>query len=544
MVKGGFSRFQCIIARIITFAVVVIIGSIIYWITLPAMNFQSIGFYVFLFAMAVIAAVCFRITEKAILWEDYSNFGLAFGAIATFIVVIMLICGIASCKMFNWRQYQSLIEIEEGNFNTDIVTAETSNLPVVDVATATKLGDRTIAELANSTWYDVDNEYNFIIYQGEHYRISPINYGGFFKYLKGRHTGIPGYVLVNVYTQEATLVQSENPIFYSPSASFSYNLTRHLRREFRNDIFGNSFFEIDEEGNPYWITSVRTPTIGVFGGALEEEFIITNATTGECKKYKTDELPEWVDHAYDLGYLMQLVYYNYRYVNGWFNPSKTGVNQISYQYRDTGFAGYNTTVSSDGVVFFTGVTPANAAESILGFILANPRTGVVKYYSCYGAEESSAQAAAEGLVQNLQYKATYPTMINVDGEPTYFMALKDNAGLIQRYALCNVENYTKVVEAKTLEEALESYRKEIGVEVVASEEMTESTTGVINAVYTAEIDGYTYFYFTLTGDNKSLYMSSIENSNRQVLLIPGMTVEIAFTPTYESNVYLVKEIIF
>ena len=242
---------------------------------------------------------------------------------------------------------------------------------------------------------------------------------------------------------------------------------------------------------------------------------------------------------------MNLVYYKYEYINGFFNFSSTGVNRTSYNYRSEDFVGYNTTLSTDGVVFYTGVTPANNAESVLGFILANPRTGVVKFYDCSGAEESSAQAAVQGLVQNLGYVATFPTIINVDGKPTYFMTLKDNAGLIQRYALCDVANYTQAFQASTLEETLAGYRKILGTEVTSQEEPIEtlSVSGEIEFLYTAEIDGYTYFYFTLV-DSNNLYMSSIENSNRQVLLQVGTIVKVEYTKSSEDGVYIVKSISF
>ena len=191
---------------------------------------------------------------------------------------------------------------------------------------------------------------------------------------------------------------------------------------------------------------MKRPTIGLFGGQKEDAFVITNASNGEYKEYATNELPDWVDHAFDLAYLMRVVEYNKTYVNGFWNTvfSKTGIFHTTYHYNGNGFAGYNTAIAANGdVVFYTGITSGSAAESNNGFILANPRTGKVFEYAYSGAEESSAQMAAQGLVQNLNYYATFPTILNVDGVPTYFMLLKDYAGLVQRYALCNIKDYTK-----------------------------------------------------------------------------------------------------
>lgn len=526
------------IGRIIGLIIIFLIGLAINYMALPAWNLRSPGLYFFLLVMGIIATIVFAIAEI----EDAKTFTAIFGFATVAIIVAMIIFSALSGTMFNAEKYHNLITIENGDFS-DVIKADSANLSIVDVSTAQKLGDRTIGGVKNSSWYDVDNEYNLIIYHGEQYRISAINYGGFFQYQKAKHFGIPGYVLVNCRNQEAKLVTLENPIHYSPSAFFSNNLKRHLRNQFPSFVFETSFFEIDEDGNSYWITAVKDATIGLWGGKIEDKFIITDACTGESKVYATDELPDWVDHAYDLDYLMQMIEYNMSLINGFWNFSHTGVNRTSYSYKSSGFAGYNTTVTTNGeVVFFTGVTPYNKAESILGFILANPRTGVVKYYPCNGAEESSAQGAAVSLVQNFGYTANYPTMVNVDGVPTYFMMLKDSAGLVQRYTLCNVENYTIVVEDTTLEKALKSYRTRLGSRGVEADEIL-SIVGTVQNVYTAEIDGYTYFYFTLNGD-EGLYMSSISNSNRQVLLMVGSKVTFEYTESSEDGVYLVTKIEF
>ena len=294
----------------------------------------------------------------------------------------------------------------------------------------------------------------------------------------------------------------------------------------------------------------------MFGGKKEESFIITNACTGESTEYSTENLPQWVDHAYGLDYLMRVARYNLSYVNGFWNASfaKTNVAYTAYQYRgssdesgDTYFDGYNTAITANGdIVFYTGLTPASNAETNIGFLLLNPRTGVITRYECSGAEESSAQASAESLVQDLKYEATFPTILNVDGEETYFMLLKDKAGLVQRYALCNVKNYTKVVQAPTLEEAVEQYLVKLGKEEdKPDQEVVQNQTaeGIIHELYEAQIDGCTYYYFKIEGSD-NLYMSSIKNSNKQVMLKVGTQVSIEFVPTAEDGVFSVQKIHF
>lgn len=544
------------ISRGVATAITAVLGVWINYLVMPAWNIRSAGMWGFVLLISIIASMIFVIFESISKDKNRKKYfekycvTLACVTVSVIVLVGMLICGITSSHMFNADNYHNIIDIEEGNFNEDIPkVSENIQISIVDVATATKVGDRTVGSIKNATWYEVDDEYNLIKYQGKYYRISELNYGGLFKYNKAKYDGIPGYVLVDAETQEAKYVELENPIRYSPSAHFSYLLKRHLRNQYPSYMFDKSFFEIDDEGKAYYITGVERPSIGVYGGKKVESFIITDASTGESKEYKTEDLPKWVDHAYSLDYLMRVTDNNQAYINGYWNSlfSQTGVNVTTYEYKGDEFDGYNTAINANGdIVFYTGVTPASGAESNLGFILANPRTGKITYYTCPGAEESSAQNAAQGLVQNLGYTATFPTILNVDGEETYLMFLKDKAGLVQRYALANIKDYTKVVQAETFEEALESYKEKIGTTVLGGsteKDEIQLLEGIIQEIYQAQIEGCTYYYYIIEGSTE-LYMSSIKNSNKQVILKPTDKITIEYKQSSEKGVCLVTKITF
>ena len=548
-----------IVWRIVGIIFAVLVGMVINYFALPAWNIQSAGLWLFVLIEVIIAFV-FQAAIEFFFDEEFTVTKI--GAISTAVIVVaFIVCGLTGAKIFNASNYQKMVTIEEGDFEKDINPVQNvSNISIVDMETAESVGDRTVGSIENSAWYEVDNEYNLIKYQGQQYRISPLNYGGLFKFGEASKRGIPGYVLVNTQTQDAQYVELSEGMQYSPSAYWDKDLRRHLRGQYPSYVFGNHYFEIDEEGNPFWITSVKTSSIGVFGGKREDSFILTNAITGESDEYTVADLPEWVDHAFDLQYLMDVAGYNLEYKDGFWNSftSQTGVLKTTYEFRskkrdsdgdekeDTPFAGYNTAITSDGdIVFYTGLTPASKAESNVGFLLANPRTGVIKKYTCSGAEESSAAASAESLVQDLKYVATFPTILNVNGNETYFMLLKDKAGLVQRYALCNVKNYTKVVQATTLEEAVEQYKKKLGVTTETANETEETlkAEGTIKNLYQAQLDGCTYYYFTLD-DKTDLYMSSIKNSNKQVMLTEGTKVKIEYKDTSEKGVFAVTSIQF
>lgn len=573
--KFAMGRVMIMVLAIIS---TMVVGMVLKYLFVPAINLHSAGFWCFVLVNLVILTI-FSMIYNAIRKERTDDWDSNFSNITTWIVaglvvlllVVFFVASISSWQMFHASQYANLIEITEGKFDEDIVELNGStDVIIVDQFVAQKLGDRTLGSIKNAGWYDANNEYNLIKIGGEEYRVSPIDYGGFFKYNKAKTQGIPGYILVNAKTQEARFVELDEGMKYSPSAYWSYDLTRHLRNQYPSYIFGKSFFEVDDELAPYWVTSVKTSQVGLFGAKMTTSVIVTNAITGESQEYTIEKLPEWVDHVDSVDYLMEIVEYHYRYQNGWWNPSHTGVFYTSYHYRKTSndenkytpFIGYNSLVAKDGQVwFYTGLTPANVAETNVAVLLVSPRTGEVRSYEVNGAEESSAQAAAEGLVQNLKYSASFPTIVNIDGIETYFMLMKDDAGLVQRYALCNVAQYSKVVQAETLNEAIRSYKIKLGMSVddssniasgsleneeVANDVETFDTTGVVTQVAQAEIGGYSYYYFMVDGMENVVFQSSIQNSNLQPLkLVEGARVTITYYDSQaESGVGIVTKIQF
>ena len=531
-------------SKILRSVISIVIGALVGWglkyFCMPAFTINSGGMWLFVICVfAVMAGVSWLLAG---ILEDTPIDAIIFTTIPCIMLVVMLVGDIVSWPMFRASDYQQRITIEQGNFEEEI-PEDTQQIAVVDLETARVLGSRALGELKNSTWYEIDGEYNLITYQGRQYRISPLKYGG---YSKSKKAGsIPGYILVDAVNQKAKYVElDENKsIIYSPSAYWSKDLQRHLRKEYPNSMFGNSYFEVDDDGNPYWITAIRESTIGWFNGRVEKEFIITDAHTGECNVYTVEELPEWVDHAFSLSYLMSATSDSFEYVHGWKNSwwGKTNVKKLSRSYSSEGYAGYTSTITKDGIMFFTGVTPVNKTESNVGFVLMSTRTGTVKYYECPCAEESSAQEAAKSVVQQYGYEATYPSIINVSGVKTYIMTLKGNDGLNKMYALCQANEYSNVVVAETLADAIGKYRASLNGQYLDPDKIA-SKTGSIAEITEVLIEGYTYYYFKLD-DGEEIYMSSIENSNKQAFMKKGDSVKVEYTGSTEADVYIVTKII-
>lgn len=523
----------------------------IYYLALPAVNLGSPGFWWFLFftgfVFAAIASIKYGISYKfgdsAAADEFHQKVcGLSWLATCGLLVIIIVLAIIsamcwpgtnqAACKTAEITKTETIV----GDF-PDLSDAKAqANLPLVDMDTAITLGDKQLAGLKNASWYEVDKEYNLIKYQGKYYRLSVIDYSdSMFKYFSSCSHGTPGYVLVEctpengVATQTSSLVELEEPIKYTPGAFWGHDLRRHLRGQYPGYMFDSSFLEIDEEGTPYWVTGVKRSTCGVWGVQLVRSFILTNAQTGESNEYDIEDAPEWIDHVYSLDYLMTLADWHYKYQDGWWNSwtSQTGVWKTSYSYRDkkqskedgkfANFYGYSSTVIDGQVVFYTGLTAANKAESNLGWLTIDASSGKMTEYAVVGAEESSAQAAVEQLVAAQGYQATFPLPANIAGEASYVMCLKGNAGLVQGYAICNMENYSIAVQAATLPEAVDMYLARLGQKPTDSSNTTtpaapatkdEASPSLFDESkvvesYSVEINGTTQYYYVL--DDGSLY---------------------------------------
>ena len=156
-------------------------------------------------------------------------------------------------------------------------------------------------------------------------------------------------------------------------------------------------------------------------------------------------------------------------------------------------SGYNYLALNDDVYMYTGVTSISSDQSIIGFVLSDLRTKETKYYQVSGALEMTAQTSAEGAVQQYSYSATFPLLLNISGEPTYFMALKDSSELVKMYAMVNVKQSTIVGTGYNLTECTENYAAELkrnGVNVdIDVDEMGAKDDPTATAPETEEISG-------------------------------------------------------
>lgn len=502
--------------NVINIIITVVFALIAYYFVLPPINISSPAFWTFMFIvygfylfLSFTSLVGFASGNGNINTLKLSKgFKIMLSIIPIGICTILLINFVLS-PLFNSKSYASRIQITEGKeFATEVKQVDFDKVPLLDKDSTQKIGDRVMGEMTDLvSQFRVSNLYTQINYNNSIVRVTPLEYDGLIKYFTNRGKGITGYIVVDSTDGKANLVRLEKGMRYVPSAMFNENLTRKLRFSYPTEIFGDYSFELDEEGNPYWIV----PTIKYSGIGLKEEIsgaIIFNPVTGESKKYDVNEIPTWVDHVYNANLILSQVNDWGLYNGGYWNSIFGQKNVVATT------TGYNYVAQDDDIYLYTGITSVASDESNLGFILTNMRTKETNYYLIPGAEEYSAMASAEGQVQQMKYNATFPLLINLNGKATYLISLKDNAGLVKMYAFVDVQNYQKVVVTDANEGIIKARDNYLKNSNQVNNETSSNTEVVIKNIYTVMIDGNTYYYFSDNKDEK--YRVSIK-INEEIL---------------------------
>ena len=501
--KKGKMKLVAVIAALV-------FAAVYYYVALPAVNIHSSDLWMFMIIVVLIVAAVYLGKKKPTRFELKRMKGFKVIVAAGVLVVgAYLIGSLLSSPIINAKKYQQLLKVEEGEFTKDIEELSFDQIPLLDKDSATLLGNRKMGSMVDMvSQFEVDELYSQINYQDQPVRVSPLRYANLIKWFTNQKDGIPAYVKIDMATQNTELVKLKEGMKYTTSDHFNRNIYRHLRFKYPTYIFDDLSFEIDEEGVPYWVCPVKKYNIGLFGGVTVGRVVLCNAVTGETEDYAIDEVPEWIDHAYSADLLVQLYDYYGTLKHGYFN-SILGQKDCLITTN-----GYNYLAIDDDVWVYTGVTSVSGDQSNVGFVLMNQRTMETKFYAIEGATEASAMSSAEGQVQNLKYVATFPLLLNISGEPTYFIALKDDAGLVKKYAMVNVQKYQIVAIGDTVSECEEVYTElmyQNGIKVDEPDKReVESMTAKISKIAQGVIEGNSHYYIMLEGSEDIFDVSVVD----------------------------------
>lgn len=573
VVKPSKVWLRLLISAVLT----IIAGGVVYYMMLPAMNFKDINMYMFLIILVVLFMVFFAIACKAnkkIERREYvKKKSLVPIIIVGVIIVVTAIGWLCGATIFRASSYSELLPVTASDFETDAEKLSVDSVPRVDESRALTLADQQLGSLSEyKSQYVVSNTTTMINYNGRPVRVAYLEYADVFKWFNNTKEGVPAYMIIDLVSQKVTVVNCVEKfgscIQYSTTELFNEKLIRHIRFQYPTELLDTPNFEIDDTGHPYWITPVLDKTIGLFGGNDVKGAIITDALSGESSYYSIDEIRsdenlQWIDVVYPASLLIEQYDYYGKFQNGFWN-SIIFQNDVSQASQ-----GYGYIAMDDDVWIYTGVTSSESDASNFGFILSNQRTKETRYYEAGGAIESAAQQSAEDAVQNYQYAATFPILLDIEGQPTYFMSLYGTSNTVKGYALVNLADKTIVgtgivdemkSDAKALNAAVENYiqalkdKNIINSNIDMNEYLVDETdenqggtasqtpdsngaetpqttpsqtgsqvTGEVASILTSVNDGNTYYYLQING---TYYYISVADCMDVLLVKTGDTVTV------------------
>ena len=503
---------------VVNLLVTLVVGLVWFYLDLPAINPHSGDFYFFAFLLC--AVYC----ASAVFTSGFQGDGGASGYVrfvarqcrVPFLTVILLLAVIAGGSLSSWvvlraASYSALLPIQSGDFAAEVEEISYDQIPMLDANSAALLGNRKLGELADMvSQFEILPSYTQINYRGRPVRVTSLAYGDIIKWFNNRKDGLPAYIVIDMVTREAEVVrligktgeasEQGGGIRYTTAEHFGRNLYRYLRFHYPTMMFDEPVLELDENGVPWWVCSRIVKTIGLFGGVDVRGAVLVNAVTGEHEYM--EEVPAWVDRLYSASIIIQQYDYYGRYHNGFLN-SMFGQRDVTVTTE-----GYNYIAIDDDVYMYTGVTSVASDESNIGFILSNQRTKETRFYSIAGAEEYSAMDSAQSQVQQMRYAATFPLLLNIADQPTYFMALKGADGLVKMYAMVNVQQYDIVSTGATVADCEGSYRQTLASRGLIPQDLANPAEGgeradeiegesVVTEIRSSVIGGDTHYYVKL-----------------------------------------------
>lgn len=563
--SGNRMKASSLIAAFIISAIWLMINYYIYY---PAINIQSPEFWEWLTFHSVIITIVFiicgiigrRNRNEKFIAEFRNNIEFFFKGrgrlqiislflIPIFCFLVIVFGNLAGAPIFNAKRYANLLKVENREFVNDIPESENvDNIALMDTNSARIFGDRKIGSLSDVvSQFEVENAYTQINIDNKPMKVANLRYADFFKYLSNRNEGIPGYVTVNPVDSTAKYIKLDKGMKYVPSGYFNDKIMRHVQMNNPTRIFEGCYFEVKDDGTPCYICPVLHARVGLFGGMDVKGAVICDPVSGDMEYYAVEDIPTWVDRVYDGELLTRKYNWHGLFGNGYWNSiiGQKGCVQTTNDY------GYKTI--EDDVWIYTGVTSVTGDASNIGFVMINQRTSEARYYSISGAEEYSAMSSAEGAVQEKKYTASFPSLINVYGTPTYIMVLVDNGGLVKMYAMVNVEQYNLVATGDTQTEVFAKYRKLLKSEGIKNtgssgesdedldddNSVAETTFNVKDMQYVTT-GGETYVY--IKDDKGNVYKQLFADDENIIFVSVGDNIKLTYKKSDDSDIMQIIDV--
>lgn len=454
--------------------------------------------------------------------------------------VIYIILVVGCSPIIQYKSHRNLIgNVEEVDFAEQLEYIDLKQLPTIDKELASKLADKKLGEIPSLGSQVYIGELHLQSINGELYYVAPLEHSSFIKWITNRK-GTSGYIKVSATNQNDVQLVTElngNPLKIKYLDS-SYILSDLQRAAYLRDMKAGHTdytFELDDEGKPYWVITRYDTAIGIAEkkaiGAL-----VMDAQTGESEVYDIENLPSWIDRIQPTSYIRN-------YIDKW-GELVHGIFNFNDKDKLTSTEGMNLIYNDNECFYYTGITSVGSDESLVGFTLTNTRTGKTTIYKTAGATETAAMRSAEGKVQQYRYSATFPYLINIQGEPTYFTTLKDSNGLVKQYAMVDVKNYNTVAVGDTVQSTLNNYMDILTNTNISLEgsNTEESIEGQIERIGLVVKDGTSIYDIKLKGEENYIFSVSTETVRDVALIREGDIVSIKYINVKNSRYVIVNNI--
>lgn len=556
---------RAVLKIILSVVLALVTGAVTYYFMLPPLNLKAIEFYYFIGIIIISFVVYLALLSGAFRHQEYVPYvkkkAFVPGILILVLVVIVGVGYLVGCQFFRAKRYSDLMTVQADRvFDTDIVEPDFETIPKLDEGSANKVAEKSLGDLGK---YNLQSQFKIyngtaassnypqINYKGRPVRLAMLQYANIIKWLTNVSDGIPGYSIIDTSNIEQQYVPVDPQIRYSLADHFGRHVKRVVRFAFPTYIFDDPSFEIDDSKKPYWIVPHLDKTIGLLGGRDVVGIVLVDAMTGKCSYYTIDDVKNkeslrWIDRVYADDLILEQFNYYGKYRKGFWNSI------LGQEDCITSTNGSNYIALEDDVWLYTGVTSMTSDSSIVGFVLINQRTKEARYYrNLQGGTETQGQESAKGLVQAEGWQPTFPLLLNIGGEPTYFMSLKDNNETVQQYSMVNVAQVDQIkVRGTSVGACLENYLdalKAANIEVNSSAENINvpddekeptapagetpassgtELTGVVAEIRSAVIGGNTTYYLRLEGDS-AYYAVSAAESELAVILNTGDSIRAA-----------------
>ena len=558
-IKANRSRFG---ASGLTFVLFGLCG----WLSMPVFGWNFAGNW---FLLTLLGALLIFI----LLWPregQESKSLLRIGAIPVIIGLFMLVLvqPAVTWSLFYASNYHTLLgEPIVSVFDADVSPVDIGRVRRVDQKLAYNLGSKRLEEqpglgsrvvlgsmniqILNGCFgiKDGSGSEHALCFENELVWAGPLAHAGFIKWLTNHTT--PGYVLVSATDPTKVYLVTaigSDPTDADPDAAVGMDtsqatpgfvplklryldaggywgdyVVRHVRTNgYASEGLTDYSFEIDNTGRPFWVITRYERSIG-FSGADTRGVLVVDTLTGEINSYPVADAPGWIDRIQPEKLVNKQLNYWGAYIHGFWNAlfSKRDIVQTT--------PGMSLVYGADGRSYwYSGIQSAGSDTGTNSFVLVNARTKEARRYMIAGANETAARESAENSpgVREAGFKGTNPILYNISTEPTYFLTLKGDDGLVKMIAFVSVRNYETVGVGRSVSSALRDYQNALIREGKGIDLQDSATQTRIEAIVTEVVQVDDTFYLLLDGWDGVEFYGTNDVSPELKWARPGQTVTV------------------